>query len=239
LLDRAWVGELREELKALGAALGVVRDLDVLGERFDAQAARLAGPAYGDRLAAAGSAALAGRLRRAHAAATEDLAAVLASSRYLDLLAALEEPVRWASDASGGGPAADVAGRLVRKPWRRLARTVAALPDEPADDELHQVRLRAKQVRYAAHAVAPVVGEPAVRLADRAKALQQVLGDHQDAVAATTWLQDAVTDGAGAEEAWFAGQAALLDAEDRRMARQAWVAAWTALDHRSLRRWLR
>ena len=39
--------------------------------------------------------------------------------------------------------------RLTRKPWKRLRRAVDALTDPPSDPELHEIRKRAKQARYA------------------------------------------------------------------------------------------
>ena len=46
-------------------------------------------------------------------------------------------------------------GDLVRKPWKKLRKAVRALDDDPPDEELHAVRIRAKRCRYAAEAVAP------------------------------------------------------------------------------------
>ena len=76
-------------------------------------------------------------------------------------------------------------------PWRHLARAVAALGPHPADEALHEIRIRAKRLRYACEAVADVVGKPAVELARAAADLQGVLGDFHDAIVAEDWLRDA------------------------------------------------
>ena len=62
---------------------------------------------------------------------------------------------------------------------------------EPADEALHEVRIRAKRLRYACEAVAEVVGPPAVQLARAAADLQGVLGDFHDAIVAEDWLRSA------------------------------------------------
>ena len=41
MIDRGWADELRDELRWLGAALGEVRDLDVLLEHLEDEAAEL------------------------------------------------------------------------------------------------------------------------------------------------------------------------------------------------------
>jgi CHAD domain-containing protein len=236
LLDRDWAQGLRAELKWVGGAMGVVRDLDVLAERFATGMADVDGD--DDRIAE-GAGALMRRVLEARRQANDELRALIATDRYYRLLAALEDPPRWAAGVPPDEPAAEVVGRLVRKPWRRLARAVAALPEVPSDHELHEVRLRAKQVRYASEAVAPVVGKAADRLATRAKALQTTLGEHQDAVESKAWLSHLVINHTTPAEAWYAGQRAFLDDEARQESRSAWAADWADLKRKSGRRWLR
>jgi CHAD domain-containing protein len=45
-------------------------------------------------------------------------------------------------------------------------------------------------LRYAAEAAAPVLGKPAERLVKRVKQVQELLGDHQDAVVARPVLRE-------------------------------------------------
>src|SRR5207249_11170533 len=91
---------------------------------------------------------------------------VLGARRYLRLV---EDLLRAAGDpplASGTVPAeraADALPGLVAGRWRQLARAVGRLGPEPGDAALHRVRIRAKRARYAAEAVAPVVGARARR----------------------------------------------------------------------------
>jgi CHAD domain-containing protein len=76
-----------------------------------------------------------------------------------------------------------------------LLRKLRKLGRRPEDHELHQARIRAKQLRYAAEAAAPVIGKPARRSAAAAEALQTVLGEHHDAVGAEAWFQDQAASG--------------------------------------------
>ncbi|MDQ3354937.1 MAG: CHAD domain-containing protein, partial [Actinomycetota bacterium] len=106
-----------------------------------------------------------------------------------------------------------------------------------ADEELHQVRIRAKRCRYAAEVAALAVGKPAKQLARAVADLQDVLGEHQDAVVAEAWLRSVaheLTPG----EALVAGQ---LIAGQRKIAarsRGSWPEAWDRASRRKLRGWL-
>ncbi len=76
----------------------------------------------------------------------------------------------------------------------RLVQDEATLRADPAVEEseriehLHDIRKFAKRLRYSAEAAAQVLGDPAVELAERAKKLQSVLGDHRDAIEAMTTI---------------------------------------------------
>jgi CHAD domain-containing protein len=123
-------------------------------------------------------------------------------------------------------PTHDVLVELVRGPWGKLRKEVRSLPDEAPDEALHEVRIRAKRARYAAEAVAPFVG-PASKHAHRIADLQDVLGEHQDAVVAEAWLREAAAkEDLSAAEAFAAGW---LAAERRAWAedhRDQWARAW-------------
>src|SRR5690606_24887214 len=120
------------------------------------------------------------------------------------------------------------APKLVRKPWRRLRRAVNALEDDPPDTALHNVRILAKRCRYAAEAVAPVVGEDAARFAKAMSRIQSVLGDHQDAIVAERWLHIAgatITD-ADHEAATVVEELIALQRAERDRLRGEWREVW-------------
>jgi CHAD domain-containing protein len=134
-------------------------------------------------------------------------------------------------------PARHEAPGIVRGPWRHLSRAVHALGPEPSDDALHEVRIRAKRLRYASEAVAPAVGKPAVTLAGAAAGLQGVLGDFHDAIVAEDWLRAGSADASPAE-ALAAGQLIARERDDAAQCRTTWKGAWKRLDHRKQRAWL-
>jgi CHAD domain-containing protein len=126
---------------------------------------------------------------------------------------------------------------LVRKPWKKLSDTVAELPDDPSDEDLHDVRIKAKRCRYAAEAVAPAVGKQARSFAKAIADLQDVLGEHQDAVVAEQWLRE-VASTANERDVFAAGQLASLERIDIDRTRARWGDAWKAASKKKLRQWL-
>lgn len=165
-----------------------MRDADVLCSRLRSDAQILPPPDVSATDELLGI--LAAQAREARAA----MLAALRSSRYdklLDALVAAAAHPPMSADASGlgDGPAARVVTPLVRRAWRRLPRGVDALDGHPSDVALHRIRILAKHCRYAAEAVAPVVGRSATRFAAAIAEVQTVLGDHQDTVVAEAWLR--------------------------------------------------
>ncbi len=126
---------------------------------------------------------------------------------------------------------------MVSRPWKELRKDVKRARRSPSDRRLHRVRIRAKQVRYAADLAEPVIGVAARRSATHAKKLQEILGDHQDAVVGEQWLRDQL--GIGPPMADFAaGQLSADLAIRRRRARRRWRSAWKRMDRAKARRWM-
>jgi CHAD domain-containing protein len=233
VVDPAWSEPLRDELRWIGERLGAVRDTDVLLERFEA---RLDGfpPSEAD----AGKHLLDGlRDHREHA--RTELLHAMRSERYLVLLDRLVAATR-ALPSSPTGEDADIElSDLVVKPWRKLRRAVQDLSDDPPDTALHAVRIRAKRCRYAAEAVAPAIGKPARVFARAIAELQEVLGEHQDAVIAGEWLRKHAADGGGSvERAFVAGELVSLEAAAAEASRAEWPAVWKRARAKHLREWL-
>jgi CHAD domain-containing protein len=114
---------------------------------------------------------------------------------------------------------------------------VAALSANPADAALHEIRIRAKRLRYACEAVAEVVGKPAIDMARAAAHLQGVLGDFHDAIVAEDWLRAASVD-ASTAQALAAGQLIARQREDAAQSRSDWAESWKRLNHKKQRAWL-
>ncbi len=231
VVEPTWALPLREELRWLGGELGEVRDAEVLRDRVRGREARLAS---GDRSAVE---RLAEGLDERRADARERLLSGIREPRYGTLLDALVEGARapvLLADV-GESDARTALRPTLEAPWKHLEAAIERVREEGSDEALHAARIRAKRVRYAAEAVAPVFGKRAKAFAEDAVALQDVLGEHQDAVVATGWLREAAA--SSPDLAFAAGQLVAIEAEDARAARAAWPSAWKTLSRKKLRFW--
>lgn len=192
VLDQAVTDPISEELKWLAAELGVDRDREVLTERLTAALDEVprtlvSGPVAerlgiwaGDRPGGAS-----GRL-----------IGILDSRRYLALLDALDTLIADPPllKAAGKKKAGKVIAKAVKKDFRKVTGLVEqALELEPGTDRdvaVHEARKKTKRTRYAAEAARPALGEPAKDLVKSMKALQNLLGEHQDSVMARQTLRE-------------------------------------------------
>lgn len=233
LIDPVWGTALRDELGWLAGILGAVRDGDVLLERMRRAAAQL--PAANSRGVTRVLTTLEASRDDAHA----QLLATLRGERYLSVLDRL---VAGANSPAllleADLPAPAVLPGLVRRPWRSLAKRVRAVGDPPTDEELHDIRIRTKRVRYAAEAVAPLSGRQAQAFAAAAAMLQEVLGDLNDAVVAETWLREWARSSRSLHGVFAAGELAGLERAAGQRCRARWGKAWKELSAPRLRSWM-
>ncbi|MDH2391504.1 CYTH and CHAD domain-containing protein [Streptomyces sp. HNM0663] len=204
IVDRSVTDPMGDELRWLAAELGFARDQEVLAERLRSRIDELPrtlvlGPVRG-RLRTWAAARGSGTRRRA--------VAVLDSKRYLALLDSLEAlladpPLLKAADV----PAEKTLPKAVLKDYDRLAQRVETALSLPAGEErdlaLHDARKAAKRARYAGEAATTALGKPAKRFAKRMKAVQTVLGDHQDSVVAREALRNLAIQAHAAGESAF------------------------------------
>jgi CHAD domain-containing protein len=221
-LDAEWADDLRAELGWLADDLGSVRDADVMLGRLRDEVERL--PAD-DREAATG---LVERLARVGDEAAERLRRAMGSERYLRLLdrlvvAARDPALRGDTDAS-----AATAGGVMQRQWAKLRRAVDRIEEPARPDALHRIRIRAKRARYAAEAVQPAFGGRAKPFVRDAVELQDVLGEHHDAIVLESWLRDAAAS-AGARQAFVAGELAAGERRAADLAAATWREAWRSL----------
>lgn len=217
-------GELSDELKWLGALTSPVRDLDVLLMRLREDAASF----DDDEHVAVESLVAALRVERGRRRGTLNRA--LSGRRYaalLDTLASLATVTPPTEEEAA--PEAAATGSL-RKPYRKLAKAVGALAEDPPDDELHALRIRGKKLRYAAETALPTAGkkdkDQLKALVKACKSLQDVLGEHQDAVVAADRVREL---GAAHDEpavAFVAGRLVERELAKRAAARSEWPGAW-------------
>ncbi|BBX96945.1 hypothetical protein MLAC_22390 [Mycobacterium lacus] len=171
LPDGAWV---IDELRELAGVLGVARDAEVLGERYQRALDQLApelvrGPIR-ERL-------VGGAERRYQTGMRRSLIA-MRSQRYFRLLDALDALVAQSPvTAAGDAPQPVTIGPAYRRVRKAAEAARASHGNEHDRDEaLHRIRKRAKRLRYTAAATG------ADRVSQRAKDIQTLLGDHQDSV---------------------------------------------------------
>lgn len=190
VIDRQVTDPLQPELKWLADALGEVRDLEVLRERFSGRLADLADLDSIADPAANGSHPWLDALAEEEQAGYRRLFATLKEPRYFALLDALEGLVADPPlTERARRPIDKEVPRLVIRSWHRLARAYASI--EEADDHdaaRHETRKAAKRARYTAEAAAAALGKPAANVAAQAESLQDVLGRFQDGVIAQQHL---------------------------------------------------
>jgi CHAD domain-containing protein len=228
-LDAESAKPVLDELGALAAELGGVRDREVLAGRIRDAAKIL--PEPDRRLIEDLLRVLEEEIRSARLSAVAYLDSERFSSLFADLEALVQAPP---VNAAAAIRAAAVAGSLVAGPWEKLRKGVRGLRRNPTDTQLHRIRILAKRTRYAAMAVEPAV-EAAHAFAAAAADLQTVLGDHQDAVTTEAWLAAAPTSG---RQAFVAGQLAGLERAVAVEMRSRWREAWKALSEPGLRAWM-
>jgi CHAD domain-containing protein len=219
LVDRTWADGLRDALRPVGKALANVRDLDVVVADLEDQAASL-----GD-MERAGSTDVLELVRKRRDRAHAELVTALSEAWYVSLLNRLEIAVAEPRLARGGSVT-----KVVRKQHRRSRRLVRHLPEHPSDAQLHRVRKAVKRARYAAE-LADAAGVSGMRrYVKRAKAVQDVLGEHQDAAVAAEVLGS--VDGDLHRPMAHMAVAALVDVQQSRKhaARRAFRSAWRRLD---------
>jgi CHAD domain-containing protein len=102
---------------------------------------------------------------------------------------------------------------------------------------LHRLRVRVKRARYSVDAAAGVVGRPARLLQRSLRSLQEVLGDHQDAVVAESWLRAHVP-ALSPSAALVAGELVAVQRTEAERLRAEWLQAWTACTRPRAVEWL-
>jgi CHAD domain-containing protein len=222
LLHVAQGARLRRELAWLTGELGTFRDAEVLATRLPSE----------HEVPARVEQALHETLVRA----TADLHSALLSPRFAALPAALTA----AGASARRRPRRRALRRAVRKVWRRTRRRhaayLSATEEHQRDEALHEVRKSLRRLRYACDALGSSCGDRIVAGAAEAKAVQEILGEHHDAVVSLNLLRGLAVD--ERTPARLAAYALLFDVEttarDRALTR--FDAAWPQLEPHFRRR---
>ena len=235
VLDAAWAGQLRQELRWIAEPIGAVRDLDVLAARIDARRQQLGSS---DELAVS---ALVDAVRRQRRRRHQELLTELDSERYLRLLEDLanaERSVPLDPEVSATALGEPLLRRMTATAWKRAVRTAHHLGDEPDPADLHALRKRVKRTRAAAQLATPVIGAEARRFAKRLATLQDVLGDLNDSVVTRRWLEAEAPELDPGPVAFVAGRIAERETRHAERLQAEWRAVWDELRTPHLTRWL-
>ena len=240
LVDPRWLEPIESELKWLAGVLGAARDVDVLSQRLRKDLAARDSDADQPALAP-----LFAELMARQARAARDLQTALLGDRYRRLLAALERarehpPLTEQAQA----PCRTALPPLAAKAWRRLKKAARDLRRSDPDEDFHEVRKRAKRARYTAELIAPALHQPplkgARRFIRRTTWVQDVLGEHQDAVVAGQEVA-AVLAAHSQDGPFDAAARRLLDSQRAAAdaARSEFFDVWDRLDRKKATRWIR
>ena len=226
-LDQNWVDPLMAGLKWLGRLFGHGRDLDVQIEYFRNEARGLK---VQDRRPIEQFVSVLEEGRRTFQQLLRD---EMQSAAYLGFLSKLEldahEPTLVQQDLT----LVDLAARQFKK----LCKSMSRLPEHPSNAELHRVRILAKRARYAAELAEPYVGKRATRFTKSAKALQDVLGIHQDAVLAERYARDLDERIPGERAALVAGLLVARAEHRREDVRNRFRIVWKKVKKRGRKAW--
>jgi CHAD domain-containing protein len=197
---------LRGELSWVASALGEVRDLDVQLEQLDAWEREL--PEVDSRALDA----LRGKLEDGRSEARARLLEVLDSPRYGRLGRGFGAFLRRGPLRRGPSvrlPALLVGPDLIEDRYRKVRKAGIRARKSSTNEKLHRLRIRCKRLRYTLEFLAPLYGEvaePAIRALVK---VQDLLGEHQDAVVAIGRLRTLATEpGLPAETVFVMGRLA-------------------------------
>ena len=231
LFEPEWTKSLRDRLRSLGQDLGAVRDTEVLSDRLRDRVDHLSSE---DRDIAK---RMLSRLHERWDVARHALQDTLRTDEYTKLLDDLVDAAREpALLPQADGPASEALPPLLQRPWNHVKKAVEELDDDPPDEALLAVWQRARHGRDAGETVPPVFANPATACPRAMKDLQDVLGEHQDAVVAEQWLRDLASESDGAET-FVAGQLASVERAEIERTRAAWPEAWRKASRKRLRQW--
>ena len=198
-LGKPQARELGRALKAITAVAGRARDLDVFATQTLPALAQATSTPLDD-------AKLARRLHTARQRARRKLLAALASRRFAHAVLGVSRLARAAQHRDGEGELAAYCASRLAKSERALRHSASGFGALDASGR-HQLRIRAKRLRYALDACVDLFGaKPVKRYTAVLSELQDALGDANDARVAASFLGEVRAAGAWAEAAhrWLA-----------------------------------
>lgn len=227
MLAADWAETLRSELAWLGNALGPVRDLDVFLGHLRPECANL--PAAERRTCARWLDAFTQERTERHRALLE----ALKSERYLALLARIELTAASPVVTDAAVRLSDIA----RAGFAQLCRAMRSGSRSLSDDRLHRIRIIGKRARYAAELAEASIGESATRYIRRLRRLQDLLGEHHDALVAEQRLRQTLAHTSRPRAAFAMGRLIERQSERRRAVRVKLPKRWAKVEQAGREVW--
>lgn len=227
ILLSAWVASLDQELDWLSEVLGTARDLDVQIAYFMEESAGL--DARDCKLLAA----FISHLRSQRDAVQQMVLSELSSARYLDLVRRLQQAAH--DPAVIESPL--TVRQLARQAFKKLRKAIKGLRASPSDIALHKVRIKTKRARYAAELARASVGKPAARFIKAARAIQDLLGIHQDALQAERHVRQFLKYSTNVRSGFVAGRMVERQHQRRKDARKDMKPLFKTLMKRGKKVW--
>lgn len=227
ILLPAWGSSLDQELDWLSEVLGTARDLDVQIAYFmeestglEARDRKLLEPFIS-------------YLRSQRDAAQQVILSELTSARYLELIRRLQQAVQEPSVIESPLTVRHLAGQAFKK----LRKAIRSLRTSPSDSALHKTRIKTKRARYAAELARVSAGKPATRFIKSARAVQNLLGIHQDAIQAERHVRQFLKHSTSPRAGFVAGRMVERQRYRRDMVRREMTPLFKTLLKRGKKAW--
>ncbi|THI83817.1 MAG: CYTH and CHAD domain-containing protein [Nitrospira sp. CG24A] len=227
LLVPEWADSLRDELRWLGQLLGPARDLDVQLAYFREESTSL------DARDRRPLSSFISHLEAQRINAQEILLNELKSARYLDLVRRLQQAAQDPTAVESAVTLRD----LAKDEFTKLRNAILQTGPTPTNATIHGVRIKTKRARYAAELAEPTVGKSASRFINKARAVQDVLGMHQDALQAETYIRTFLKHSTSARAAFVAGRMVERQRRRREKARKKMQRLFRSLLKRGEKAW--
>lgn len=182
VMHGARVNVYRRDLRWVGQVAGAVRDCDMTAELIRGQSVRI------EAAMAAGLEPVYQRLLAMRETARTGLASMARSRRYRMLGERLMNPLlrRVMQETTVGEHAPRLIAPIARK-TRKAGKRIAA---EAPPEAFHTLRKRIKRLRYAFEMLSAAGGHYHQHAIERLEEMQEILGQHHDAVALGAWLRE-------------------------------------------------
>jgi len=210
LLVPEWTSSLREDLRWLGRLLGPARDLDVQLAYFREESTSL------DARDRRPLSSFIAHLEAQRTNAQEALLNELKSARYLDLVRRLQQAAHDLTAIESTLTLRD----LAKQEYTKLRHAIRQAGRAPNSATIHEIRIKTKRARYAAELAGSTVGKLAIRFINKARAVQDVLGMHQDAIQAETYIRTFLKHSTSTRAAFVAGRMVERQRRRREKARE-------------------